>query len=281
MQSDTKRPISTRFRRLATWPALEFATIGYRDFHFEPHFHDHYVIMLVAKGVNLGQRCREKYAVEPGELLLIQPGEMHTGSSLEGGYLRYHAFYPDQKTLSAWMEKAETRMPPCTGFGLKYRHPALTEAFERLVQAVSCEGAAALEAESALLEFCSTLAGLQPEVRAPLPEIRPDSQKFSQARDFIHENFAESFSLDQLAAAAGASPFQLLRLFRKHCGMTPFAYLRSHRIEQSKRLIRNNQTLRDAAFQAGFYDQSHFIHSFRQQTGFLPSDFQRAFFRKV
>jgi hypothetical protein len=76
--------METKFWRSSAQPALEFARIGYDNFHFEPHFHDHYVLMLLEKGVNMGRRCRENYAVLPGEMLLLQPGEMHTGHSFEG-----------------------------------------------------------------------------------------------------------------------------------------------------------------------------------------------------
>ncbi|MFV8347795.1 AraC family transcriptional regulator [Flavobacterium sp. ZB4P13] len=36
----------------------------------------------------------------------------------------------------------------------------------------------------------------------------------------------------------------------------------------------NSASLTDISFECGFADQSHFIRTFKQQTGFLPKKFQ-------
>jgi AraC-like DNA-binding protein len=267
--------ISSQLWRSPAQPAMEFARIEYQNFHFEPHFHDHYVLLLVEKGVNLGQRCREKYEIPSGEMLLIQPGEMHTGSSFEGKMLRYLAFYPEQASVERWLEKLEFFPESISNFNLKYRNLALSRSFRRLFGAVSATVHEPLEIETALLDFFETLLICQSDLTRRQPEPVADSQKFKKAQAFIRDNFSESFSLDELASAAGASPFHLVRLFRKHSGLTPFDFLRSFRVEQAKALMRTCESLTEVAYRAGFYDQSHFVRSFKNHTGFLPSYFRK------
>lgn len=270
-----KRQVDTQRWHSPVQPSLGFARIGYEDFHFEPHFHEHYVIMLVEKGVNLGQRCREKYAVSEGEMLLIQPGEMHTGNSLNQDRLQYLAFYPSQDEVGQWLEKMEHRSGNIPDFGLKYKDLRLAQAFRHLFTVVSENGAAPLESDIAAIDFFETLAAAQPGHASKISEASLDSQKFKKAVAFICDRFADNFSLDALAAAADCSPFHLIRLFRRHSGMTPFDYLRSVRIEHAKRFMRSSQNLTEVAYRTGFYDQSHFIRSFKKHTGFLPSDFRK------
>ena len=132
MRSKRKHQIATRLWRLTNRPSLEFAVISYKDFYFAPHFHEHYVILLVAEGINLGQRCREKYKVQQGEMLLINPGEMHTGNSFENKELQYFAFYPTVSSVNYWLEKIEQPPIATPGFNLKYNNPLLSQSFQSL-----------------------------------------------------------------------------------------------------------------------------------------------------
>jgi len=104
MRPKARKNIAAQLWHLPDAPS---ATLAYEDFCFEPHFHEHYVIMLVEWGVNLGRCGREQYDVCPGEMLLIRPGETHTGCSFEGRELRYLAFYPDSASMARCLERAE------------------------------------------------------------------------------------------------------------------------------------------------------------------------------
>lgn len=270
---DSNRP-TARLWRSPVEPALELARIEYEDFCFEPHFHEHYVIMLMEKGVNLGRRGTNAYDVLPGEMLVIQPGETHTGSSFAGKALRYLAFYPDPASLARWLDGIEpgTRVPD---FHLKYRDPRLSDSFRRLFAAMSSPHGDALATDAALLEFLGALVSRHNDVTRTPPGTAPDSQRLKRAQAYIRGHFADSISLADVAKAAGTSPHYLIRLFRRQSGLTPFEYLRSVRVEKAKALMRSHVSLTAVAHRAGFYDQSHFIRCFKKHTGFLPSEFCR------
>jgi AraC-like DNA-binding protein len=46
--------------------------------------------------------------------------------------------------------------------------------------------------------------------------------------------------------------------------MTPYAWLKRLRLEQSKRLLGSGLPVSEVALAVGFFDQSHFHHGFRQ-----------------
>ena len=86
-------------------------------------------------------------------------------------------------------------------------------------------------------------------------------------------------SLAELAALSGVSRFQLLRGFAREMGTTAHTYLVQRRVRLcrlARQLLSDGQTPAQAAFQAGFADQSHMTRAFVRQLGITPSRYQAA-----
>lgn len=98
-----------------------------------------------------------------------------------------------------------------------------------------------------------------------------------QARELLHGRFNDSLSLIEVATIVGVHPTHLARTFKKHYRITVGEYLRRLRLDwATRRLSETEDSIADIASAAGFYDQSHFSHLFKQHTGFTPAEF-RAF----
>jgi AraC family transcriptional regulator len=98
-----------------------------------------------------------------------------------------------------------------------------------------------------------------------------------QARDLLHGRFNDSLSLIEVANTVGVHPTHLARSFKKHYRTTVGEYLRRLRLDWATRqLSETEDSIAEIASAAGFYDQSHFSHLFKQHTGFTPAEF-RAF----
>ena len=97
-----------------------------------------------------------------------------------------------------------------------------------------------------------------------------------RVEEFLNENFESPFSIDRLSEIAGVHGVHLIRTFRKFHGMTAGDYLRQRRIEYACHLLQQNQelSLTEVAVRSGFYDQSHFIRTFRAHTGSTPGKFR-------
>jgi len=82
-------------------------------------------------------------------------------------------------------------------------------------------------------------------------------------------------TIPELAETACLGTRQFRRQFSRYVGMKPKQYLRIFRFQQLLRLKRENTTLNYAqlALDCGFYDQSHFINSFKNMTGLTPGEF--------
>ena len=101
--------------------------------------------------------------------------------------------------------------------------------------------------------------------------------KLRKVREFIESRIDKPLNLEQIAAAAGFSPFHFHRQFKKATGVTPRQYLEQIRIERAKALLTESELrIVDVALQVGFVDQSHFTTTFRKRTSKTPREFRNA-----
>jgi len=79
-------------------------------------------------------------------------------------------------------------------------------------------------------------------------------------------------SVNEMAEAACVGERHLQRLFKKFVGLSPKYYARIIRFNYIFQLIQaKNTPWADIVYQAGYYDQSHFIRNFKAFTGEDPS----------
>jgi AraC-like DNA-binding protein len=94
--------------------------------------------------------------------------------------------------------------------------------------------------------------------------------------EFLQAYACDSVSLEDASAASGVGLFHLIRLFQKHVGLTPYAYLTQIRIAKSCQLLRLGAPAAQVALDVGFADQAHFTKRFKQLTGATPAHYARS-----
>lgn len=97
-----------------------------------------------------------------------------------------------------------------------------------------------------------------------------------QMDEYLHEHWANDFSLIDLANAVGTHPVTISKNFKKYYNCTYGEYRRMLKIHNSITLIKNHtMPLTKIAHACGFSDQSHFIRNFKKYVAFRPKDFRR------
>lgn len=92
-----------------------------------------------------------------------------------------------------------------------------------------------------------------------------------RAVECIEVNLDGGLDVAALARFAGVSPSYLVRLFRRHYGLTVSAYIRRRRIELARALLANTDLpIREIAAQAGIPDLQHFNKIVRRVCGESP-----------
>jgi AraC-like DNA-binding protein len=92
--------------------------------------------------------------------------------------------------------------------------------------------------------------------------------------DYLHEHAEKATTLDELAAVAGLSRFELVRQFHMSFGLPPHAYRTQLRINKAKRLLASGLPLVEIANALGFADQAHLTRVFKRTVGATPGRYQ-------
>lgn len=98
--------------------------------------------------------------------------------------------------------------------------------------------------------------------------------KLAQVKNYMDQNLGELIQLDDLAQISGMTKFSLLRKFKARYKLPPHAYLVNQRINHAKQLLLEGETVARTAVTCGFFDQSHFVKTFRQYVGIPPIDYK-------
>lgn len=93
--------------------------------------------------------------------------------------------------------------------------------------------------------------------------------------DMITSSKGTNISHDHLISRSGYSERQFERIFKTHVGISSQQFIEIIRLNNAIGLLSSNRSLTQIAFDSGFYDQSHFIRTFKRLTSLTPGDFRR------
>lgn len=136
----------------------------------------------------------------------------------------------------------------------------------------------AAEAEAAGYRPCLRC---RPELAPGLTPMESISRLAGMAALRIEDSGLADTSLESLAVSLGVSSRHLRRSFQETYGVSPVAYLTTHRLLTAKMLLTSTTLpVTDAAMIAGFGSLRRFNALFRERYGLSPSELRRAGIRE-
>ncbi|AEU36388.1 transcriptional regulator, AraC family [Granulicella mallensis MP5ACTX8] len=97
-----------------------------------------------------------------------------------------------------------------------------------------------------------------------------------RARELLHQRCSDSLQIGEMAQQLGVHPVYFARMFRQVFHCTPGEYRLRCRLRDALSSMRSSSlTLSEIALAAGFFDQSHFSHAFREHFGISPQAYRR------
>jgi two-component system response regulator YesN len=97
-----------------------------------------------------------------------------------------------------------------------------------------------------------------------------------QVKSYIFAHFHQELSLERLAKEVNINPNYLSELFSTSEGMGISKYIKSYRIKQAqKRLKNSNHSIRTISKQVGFNHYSYFCKTFREMVGMTPDAYRK------
>jgi len=283
---------SAQFRSVrCTLPGVH-AVEACSDHSFSRHTHEEFGIGLFARGAQKSFSGRGMVEAGAGDLVTVNPGEVHDGMPIGDGVRSWRMLYLDPRVVGAAVRDVSEGRLVQLEFSEPVMHDArLPAAFAALYRAVTEPqiAAAGLAAEQELLRLMaqtlcwpggrgaeSTLTPASAPASASARVRAPGPAGILRARELIDDDPLAELSLDDLAQAAGISRFHLVRAFGRATGLTPHAYLVQRRIAMARVLIARGTPLAEAAAASGFADQSHMTRIFVRKYGIAPAAYARA-----
>lgn len=249
-----------------------------------PHFHAEYLICLQLRGTEACHVTGRLHHFSPGDLVLINPLQVHTGNTTGALELEYVSLYIDPDRLievAREVTPASCHQPEFTDIQI-HNDPVVRRRICALLE--HCRtGERDREAtrEALVHELLGHVLENYSNLHEPrlLPTNRVHNRAISQAVGFLRSRDLQdtsSLDLDDLAAVAGLSKYHFLRQFRAVVGITPGAYLRTLKLCHAASLLRKSPTtIAAVARSVGFSDQRSFTRAFSRQVGMTPSNYRR------
>lgn len=224
------------------------------------------------------------YTIQPGELLIIPPNELHRLIAPKSG-IRF-IFLFDISLIS--------KIKGYSSIQTIYAHPLhickdnFPYVYEDIYQCfVQIRNEYFNKTEFADLTIYSLL--IQILVKLGYNHVnsfndenpgRMESQKkyvkkFTELMDYIDEHYMEDLTLENIADEIGFSKFHFSRLFKQYTNFTFCDYLTHRRIKAAQALLCNEElSITEIALQSGFSSISTFNRIFKQETGCTPSEYR-------
>jgi len=251
-------------------PGVVITQATLTDFVFPAHSHDHIVIGLVQDGGQTSRYGLRRFDVQKGDVLLVDPGQVHDGRPISACGRRYtmleiniEAF---KKLLgdSLNVDYQEFRQPICRNrealSAFTKWHKALTENNAQSEEEAASGFISQIFKHKLLTEFSR----------------RIEHDLANRVKQRMLATGTEYNTISELALECGASRFQLIRAFKKAYGLTPEDFRRQLRVQRARNLLMQPLSLADIAVTAGFADQSHMTREFRRLIGLTPHTYRTA-----
>ena len=251
-------------------------------YHFEGimqkspnHFHEYYVIGFIESGHRYLSCKNKEYTVEPGDLLLFNPGDNHTCRQCDDKPLDYRCINIQQEPMSNAVSEITGQVYlPCFSQQVVFQSelvPLLKELHLMIMQEEKD-----FRKEELFYFLLEQLIEEYTDRDVPLLKSEK-STKIKTICEFLEQNYMNKITLDDLSSLAGLSKYYLLHSFTKQKGISPYSYLEAIRIDKAKKLLAQGVSPIDVALQTGFSDQSHFSNFFKRFIGLTPKQYINIF----
>lgn len=263
---------------VVTWRAkdtVEFDLLKatFRSHTFSRHWHDHYVVGIILDGVETFWYQGETHVAEQGSIVLINPGEVHTGSAGQGTHWRYRALYPPAELLKQAAE--ECGLPD--SYLPDFRRPVVYDPgiWEMLRRShVAFEDRDNLAGQSYLRAGLVRLVSRHSSLSSPMRPVSHLDSDIDRVVEFMQSHYADDLTLEKLADIAMLSRYHFLRVFQRKTGLPPHQHLLQIRVMKARDLLRGGASVGQAALETGFVDQSHLTKCFKRVYGITPGAYR-------
>ena len=244
----------------------------------EVHHHDFYEIYYLISGNVEYWIDGRIIRMEPGDLLLINPMELHRPMLEQGTlYERFvlwinKAFLENISSKEPLNQCFDTSRPNRTNLirpSQAERTMLMTRLAEMVRESYSQDFGGSISAYGQFLQFMVQLNRL-----AGRTDYQEESQQRSplvqRVLQYVSEHFSEPICLEQLAAEFYISKYHLAHAFSREVGVSIYRYIMLRRLLLARQLLAGGESAKQVCRSCGFSDYTSFYRAFKSEYGISP-----------
>lgn len=236
---------------------------------YGPRIQNDYQLVLLHTGAMTIRVDGSPHPVPTGHVAFLKPGHWEEFSFAvnEPSWHRWIAFSLET-SLPAEKKRLLDELPFCLPIS-----DSMNQLTDMLIALTNREDNRYLEVSRHLAQAAAELYVTESRLRDATVTVH---SAVLMTMERIRRGYAEDLSVNQLACEAGISPEHLIRLFRRHQGVTPSQYLWNYRIKRGIELLQSTGlTIGEIAERTGFKTSYHFARAIKRQTGRTPTEVRR------
>ncbi|WP_168118942.1 AraC family transcriptional regulator [Paenibacillus sp. HB172176] len=269
-------------------------------FHIKPpgkeilhlHWHDDWEIIYFVRGNATFYIGSETIRPEPGDLMFVNKGMIHTGfadDELEVEYyaIVFHSELVEGMTGSSYLRQITTPYIAGRSFFPPYlsandeHYSLIAGMIEQLIVEYEVQARGFQLAISSMLQLLLVhlsryyvSAGVSGSFTGEL------SEKFKELIAYLEMHYPEKLTVQRAADIVNLSEYHFCRTFKRVTGKTFVEYVNLLRVNAAEQLLINtSDPVTEIAFNVGFGSVNYFSQLFRQYKRHSPSDCRKRYAR--
>lgn len=241
------------------------------------HKHNYLELFYIINGKGKAIIDNTEYSINPNDLIVVNPGLLHTELSNSNDQLEYIFLAIDNIKLkemepNSIIPQNGDIISPVISFGSS--NNKFLNCFSELLSETSNKS-------DGYFYVCKNLVSLILLYLLRIIYARSQNQNkginedYEIVKTFIDANFSKQICLDDLAGKTYVSRYHFSHMFKKETGYSPIHYLTSKRIEEAKLLLLTTpNTITNISQMVGYDNPVYFSQIFKKITGISPKSYR-------
>lgn len=256
---------------------------------------DNYEIIIINKGTVYIQQDEEKYELQEGDLLLLEPGRTHKGYAFsnKGTSFYWMHFNCDDFSEIISHEHIISKIAISKNnhyfnglnnnisiptYAKKINLDKITVLFHQLLHLSQTRY---YTSQGVNYIITSLLIEITDQIISNFNIVEKDSvydDKLPKILEWIRIHMTQNISLKDVAYEFNFSKEYLARYFKKEMGMSMQEYINNMRISYGKQLLCNSdKNIKEIAYMLGFVDEKYFFKLFKKYEKLTPKQFRKTY----
>ena len=231
----------------------EISLYHIREFSHFAHLHRSYELLRLKSGKLMATVDGREFLMEPGDLILILPYEIHSYTNLGGAQCQVNVFSPDY--IEEFHKMTAKKALDCPVFHLE------DQVFFHMEKHLFIDSSKPLYCKSCLYYIAARLLD--------------ESGLLHQILIYVQEHYLEELTLQDLAVRLGYNRMYISRFINSHLNLSFTDLVNQHRINYGAHLLKTTDTpVSDIAFACGYNSLRSFNRCFKEIHHMTPREYR-------